>query len=58
MPRRFGRPTQTVPHVYLVDNGRMLADISYETAPLRARLLEHINDARHPAGRPPANMVL
>ena len=44
---------QTVPHVYLVDNSRMLADIGYELAPLRVRILEHINDAREEAGLPP-----
>jgi nucleoside-diphosphate-sugar epimerase len=41
-----------VPHVYLVDNSRMLADIGYEMPPLRARVLEHINDARREAGMP------
>ena len=44
---------QTVPHVYIVDNSRMLADIGYEMAPLRQRVLEHINDARSEAGMPP-----
>ena len=39
-----------VPHVYLVDNSRMLSDIGYEIAPLRVRVLEHINDARREAG--------
>ena len=39
-----------VPHVYLVDNSRMLADVGYELAPLRVRVLEHINDARQEAG--------
>lgn len=41
-----------VPHVYLVDNSQMLADIGYEMAPLRVRILEHINDARREAGLP------
>ena len=41
---------QAVPHIYLVDNSRMLADIGYELAPLRVRILEHINDARAEAG--------
>ena len=41
---------QKVPHVYLVDNSRMLADIGYEIAPLRRRVLDHINDARAEAG--------
>ena len=41
---------QAVPHIYLVDNSRMLADIGYELAPLRVRVLEHINDARREAG--------
>ena len=41
-----------VPHVYLVDNSRMLADIGYEMAPLRVRILEHINDARREANLP------
>ena len=41
---------QKVPHVYLVDNSRMLADIGYEIAPLRPRVLDHINDARAEAG--------
>ena len=39
-----------VPHVYLVDNSRMLADVGYELAPLRVRVLEHVNDARREAG--------
>jgi len=41
---------QLVPHVYNVDNSRMLADIGYEIAPLRQRILDHINDARTVAG--------
>ena len=41
---------QSVPHVYNVDNSRMLADIGYEIAPLRQRILDHINDARTEAG--------
>jgi nucleoside-diphosphate-sugar epimerase len=41
-----------VPHVYLVDNSRMLADIGYEMPPLRMRVLDHINDARREAGMP------
>ena len=44
---------QAVPHIYLVDNSRMLADIGYEMAPLRVRMLEHINDARREAGMSP-----
>ena len=44
---------QTVPHIYLVDNSRMLADVGYEMAPLAVRVLEHINDAREEAGLPP-----
>ena len=44
---------QAVPHIYLVDNSRMLADIGYELAPLRVRVLEHINDARAEAGMAP-----
>jgi nucleoside-diphosphate-sugar epimerase len=43
---------RSVPHVYLVDNSRMLADIGYEIAPLRVRLLEHVDDARREAGLP------
>ncbi|MCH2317215.1 MAG: NAD(P)-dependent oxidoreductase [SAR202 cluster bacterium] len=43
---------QRVPHVYLVDNSRMLADIGYELAPLSLRIKEHINDARREAGMP------
>ena len=43
---------QAVPHVYLVDNSRMLADIGYELAPLGVRILEHINDAKGEAGLP------
>ena len=42
-----------VPHVYLVDNSRMLSDIGYEMAPLRVRVLEHMNDARAEVGLPP-----
>lgn len=41
---------RAVPHVYLVDNSRMLSDIGYELAPLAVRVLEHINDARTEAG--------
>ena len=41
---------QAVPHIYLVDNSRMLADIGYELAPLDVRVLEHINDARRESG--------
>ncbi len=44
--------SQAVPHVYMLDNSRMLADIGYELAPLRVRILEHINDARQEAGLP------
>ena len=43
---------QAVPHIYKVDNSRMLADIGYELAPLKVRILEHINDARQEAGLP------
>ncbi len=42
-----------VPHIYLVDNSRMLADIGHEIAPLEMRLREHINDARREAGLEP-----
>ena len=42
--------TRPVPHVYLVDNSRMLADIGYEMPPLRDRVLDHINEARLEAG--------
>ena len=38
--------TRPVPHVYMVDNSRMLADIGYEMPPLRDRVLDHINEAR------------
>jgi len=41
---------RAVPHIYLVDNSRMLADIGYELAPLRVRVLEHINEARQEVG--------
>ena len=44
---------QAVPHIYRVDNSRMLSDVGYELAPLRARILEHINDAREEAGMEP-----
>jgi len=44
---------QAVPHIYLVDNSRMLADVGYEMAPLEVRILEHINDARQEAGLEP-----
>ena len=44
---------RSVPHVYLVDNSRMLGDIGYELPPLRARVLDHINEARHEAGLEP-----
>ena len=44
---------QAVPHIYLVDNSRMLADIGYEMAPLSVRILEHFNEAREDAGLQP-----
>jgi len=44
---------RAVPHIYKVDNSRMLADIGYELAPLEVRVLEHMNDARQEAGLPP-----
>ena len=44
---------RVVPHVNLVDNSRMLADIGYEIPPLRVRVLEHINEARTEAGLQP-----
>ncbi len=49
---RISTGDQAVPHVYQVDNSRMLADIGYEMPPLRVRVLEHINDARREAGLP------
>ena len=42
-----------VPHVYLVDNSRMLRDIGYELAPLRQRILDHVNAARAEAALDP-----
>ena len=50
---RITMGAQDVPHIYMVDNSRMLADIGYELAPLSVRVLEHINDARAEAGLPP-----
>ena len=44
---------RVVPHVNLVDNSRMLADIGYEIPPLSVRVLEHINEARTEAGLKP-----
>ena len=44
--------SRPVPHVYLVDNTRMMADLGYELPPLRRRVLDHINDARAEAGLP------
>ena len=44
--------SRPVPHVYLVDNSRMMADLGYELPPLRMRVLDHINDARAEAGLP------
>ena len=44
-----------VPHIYLVDNSRMLADIGYEIAPLEMRIRDHINDARREAGLEPVS---
>lgn len=46
---------RAVPHVYRVDNSRMLADLGYEMAPLSVRVLEHINDARQEAGLEPVS---
>ena len=37
---------RVMPHVYLVDNSRLLADIDFEMPPLKVRVLEHINEAR------------
>ena len=42
-----------VPHVYLVDNNRMLRDIGYELPPLRERVLDNINEASREAGFEP-----
>ena len=42
-----------VPHVYLVDNSRMLRDIGYELPPLEDRVLDHINEARRESGLEP-----
>ena len=47
--------SRPVPHVYLVDNSRMMADLGYELPPLRMRVLDHINDARAEAGLEPIN---
>ena len=44
---------QAVPHVYLVDNSKMLSDIGYEIPPLEMRILQHINDARIEHGLKP-----
>ena len=44
-----------VPHVYLVDNSRMLRDIGYELPPLRQRVLDHVNAARAEAGLDPVS---
>ena len=44
---------RTVPHVYLVDNSRMLADLGYELPPLPHRIRDHINDARAEANLAP-----
>ena len=44
-----------VPHVYLVDNSRMLRDIGYELPPLRQRVLDHVNTARAEAGLDPVS---
>ena len=52
---RINMGDQIVPHIYLVDNSRMLADIGYELAPLSVRILEHINDARAEAGLTPVD---
>ena len=37
---------ERVPHVYLVDNSRMLSDLGYEMPSLETRITEHIEDAR------------
>ena len=49
---KIGMGDRAVPHVYLVDNSRMLADVGYELPPLAVRVLEHINEARLEAGLP------
>ena len=45
--------SKAVPHVYLVDNSKMLSDIGYEMPPLTMRILQHINDARLEHGLEP-----
>ena len=45
--------SKAVPHVYLVDNSKMLSDIGYEMPPLAMRILQHINDARLEHGLEP-----
>ena len=44
-----------VPHVYLVDNSRMLRDVGYELPPLRQRVLDHVIAARAEAGLDPVS---
>ena len=39
-----------LPHLYKLDNSRMIADIGYELPPLRSSILYHINEARTEAG--------
>jgi nucleoside-diphosphate-sugar epimerase len=49
---RIATGEAAVPHIYLVDNARIMADLGYKIAPLKTRVLDHINDARTEAGLP------
>ena len=42
--------TGKVPHIYLVDNSNLVADIGYELAPMKECILAHINEARESVG--------
>ena len=59
-PTRFTKPVLIASGALTILGGAViapaipaLADIGYELAPLRVRVLEHINDARREAGMDP-----
>ena len=42
-----------MPHIYWVDNSKLVKDIKFKPPPLRQRVLDHINEARRESNLPP-----
>lgn len=45
-----------MPHIYWVDNRKLVEDIKFNPPPLRQRVLDHINEARREANISPISM--